>query len=155
MTPSRRFATIVLAAGIVVLAAAILLGEAMGDHTLGTASDRTPALPVAITPAPEQSAPAYASDWKNSHTLSAASDPAFPDPRVPPVPIPTLAPAPTRTPSPKPTRTLNPNIPIWDQTTLPNPTPETSAAAPASPSVLPSPSSSPQHRSGPGSQTKR
>ena len=139
MTPSKRFATLVLAAGIVVLFIAILLGEHMGDRTLGSAKDRTPALPIAITPAPDQTTQPFGPDWKRSQTLAAAPDPRFPDPRVPPVPLPTPIPAPPKTPSPKPTRTQNPNIPIWDQTTLPSETPSGSASPSATPSNSPTP----------------
>jgi hypothetical protein len=133
VSPSKRFATVVLALGTVVLLAAIGLGQKMGYGLLGQSSDMSPGVfpSVVITPAaagPEQGV--YGPDWQRTQTLSAAPDPRFPDPRVPPVPLPTRPPPPT--PSPKPaTPTPNPNIPVWRQQPLPTerpsaePSPET------------------------------
>ena len=127
MDPSKRFVTSVLAAGVVVLLAAIAVGERMGDRVLGRASEQTlNSVPVvSLTPEPQQSSGPYGPDWKRSQTLSAAGDPGFPDPRVPPKPVPTLPPTPKPTPKPQPVRTLNPNIPIWDQTPIPTGSPST------------------------------
>jgi len=137
MDPSKRFVTLVLAAGVVVLLAAIALGERMGDRVLGRASDQalTTVPVVALTPSPEESSGGpYGPDWKRNQTLSAAGDPGFPDPRVPPKPLPTLppTPVPTATP-PKPARTYNPNIPIWDQTPIPSGSPSAAPSTEGSP----------------------
>lgn len=151
MDPSKRFVTYVLAAGVLVLLAAIAVGEHMGDRVLGRASERAlSSVPVVtLTPQPQQSIGPYGPDWKRSQTLSAAGDPGFPDPRVPPKPLPTLPPTPKPTAKPVPKRTLNPNVPIWDQTPIPSgnpvsPVESPSPAASGSPSpgasVAPSPS---------------
>ena len=142
LEPSKRLTTLVLAAGIVVFLIAILLGERMGDRVLGQASDHTlGGTQIRITPAPDQTTAPYGPDWKRSSTLSAASDPGFPDPRIPPVPLPTRAPTPTPTATPQPAPTLNPNIPIWRQTPIPTVAPSgaPSAAPTASPSAAPTP----------------
>jgi hypothetical protein len=136
---SRHFASIVLAAGAVVLLAAIAVGHSMGDRVLGQATERSlPPMLVVGTPEPYATAGPFGPDWKESEALSAPPDPRFPDPRVPPVPLPTLRPA-TPAPSPSPvTPTPNPNIPIWRQQPLPTPTPEPTGPdaglSPASPS---------------------
>jgi len=138
--PSKRFATIILAAGVVVLLAAILLGEHMGDRVLGQASGRVPEVvpTVAITPEPDETAGAYGPNWKAWQTLSAAGDPGFPDPRIPPKPLPTVPPRPTPSPAPA-TPTPNPNIPIWDQkpfrTLAPSSTPSAGTSPTASSSA--------------------
>jgi hypothetical protein len=152
LDPSKRFATIVLAVGAAVLLIAIAVGEHMGDRVIGQATERTlqSVVPPAVTPAPESSTGAYGPDWKRSETLSAAGDPRFPDPRVPPQPLPTQppTPAPKQTQTPPPTPTPNPNIPIWRQQPLPSPlapVPE-NFTAPPSPAAAPSegvPGSSP------------
>jgi len=122
VNPENRFPTIVLAAGVVVLLVAILLGEHMGDRVMSEAAENgnLTATPL-ITPLPETTGGPYGPDWKNTQTLAAAPDPNFPDPRVPPKPLPTPEPPPT--PSAKPTWTPNPNLPIWDQTVIPSPSP--------------------------------
>ena len=90
MNPSNRFATIVLAAGVVVLLIAILFGEHMGDRVMTEAAENGSLSPTPIvTPVPEPTAGPYGPDWKRSQTLAAARDPHFPDPRVPPKPLPT------------------------------------------------------------------
>ncbi|HVA27986.1 MAG TPA: hypothetical protein VNF68_07380 [Candidatus Baltobacteraceae bacterium] len=122
MDPSRRFVTLVLGVGVVVLLGAIVLGESMGDRVMVQAVDSgVTNASVIVTPLPVGASTApYGPDWQSSQTLSAASDPNFPDPRIPPKPLPTpLSPA---TAKPKPKWTPNPNIPIWDQTALPSPT---------------------------------
>ncbi len=129
--------------GVVVLLGAILIGERIGDRSLGTPLDDTQNLVpvIALTPAPNQSAKPYGPDWDSSYTLSSAPDPGFPDPRVPPKPLPTPAPVPTVHAAPVKTGpTLNPNIPIWRQTPLPGTTPKGKPTAPASapPSAPPS-----------------
>jgi hypothetical protein len=144
MDPSKRFATIVLALGTVVLLAAIALGQHMGYHLLGQSTELTPAvLPtVLITPEPAyESAASYGPDWQRSQTLSGAPDPGFPDPRVPPVPLPTRPPAPTPSPQPK-APTPNPNIPIWDRSPAPSASP-TSGAKPVSQAASPGATSPP------------
>ena len=124
MHPSSRFPTLLLAAGAVVLLIAVALGERMGNRVIGQATEQTlqSVIPQAITPAPDATPRPYGPDWKRSQALSAAGDPRFPDPRVPPVPLPTPLPA-TPKPTPTPFRivtpTPNPNIPIWRQKPLP------------------------------------
>jgi hypothetical protein len=144
MDPSKRFVTVVLAAGVLVLLIAIAIGQRMGTRVLvqATQSDNMQSTPI-ITPMPEATAANYGPDWKRSQTLSAAGDPGFPDPRIPPKPLPTLEP--TATPSPKPKWTPNPNLPIWDQTALPSPSasPSESPAGQASPEESVSPAASP------------
>ena len=108
MNSSKRFVTAVLALGVIVLLAAIIFGERMGDRVLTDAADsgsdtQTPL----VTPLPEATSTGdYGPDWKASQALAAAPDPHFPDPRIPPKPLPTLA---TPSPSPKPTPTWTPN----------------------------------------------
>lgn len=152
LDPSNRFATIVLAAGTVVLLIAIGVGERMGDRVLGEATQQglqsvTAAVP---SPQPTDTHGPYGPDWKRSETLSTAPDPHFPDPRVPPQPLPTPVPTPKVTPTPyvPPTPTPNPNVPIWRQQPMPTatPIPSVSPSAEASP-VQTQPSSRPlSHR---------
>lgn len=126
---------------------AVAIGERMGNRVIGQANEQTlqSVIPQAITPAPDASPQPYGPDWKRSQALSAAGDPRFPDPRVPPQPLPTLAPTPKPRPTPIPTPTPNPNIPIWRQ--RPFPTLAPSAPPPGegveSPSPEPSPGATP------------
>jgi hypothetical protein len=127
---STTFATIVLAAGAAVLLLATAIGERMGSRVIGQATEQTlqSVSPQAVTPAPDATAQPYGPDWKRSQALSAAADPRFPDPRVPPQPLPTPLPTPTPRPaapqaSVPATPTPNPNIPIWRQKPLPTSTP--------------------------------
>jgi hypothetical protein len=142
LDPANRFATLVLAAGAVVLLAAIGIGQRMGDRVLGQATEHAlPSIAAVVTPEPYASSGPYGPDWKRSETLSAASDPRFPDPRVPPQPIPTIPP--TATPKASPTPTVNPNIPIWRQKPLPTATPFEPTEEPSvEPSATASPSPS-------------
>lgn len=147
MDPSKRFLTLVLAAGVIVLVAAIVVGERAGGRVF-VAAQKEGSLETSpiVTPLPQSTADSngYGPDWKRSQTLAAAVDPGFPDPRVPPVAPPTPAPEPKRTSTPRPDWTPNPKLPIWDQTPPPTPSasPEESAtpAGSAQPSVSPSPS---------------
>jgi hypothetical protein len=141
LEPSNRFATVVLAAGSAVLLVAIGLGERMGDRVLGQATDqKLESVAVVASTEPSPTPGPYGPDWKRSITLSAAGDPRFPDPRVPPQPLPTIPPTPkvVRTVVPA-TPTPNPNIPIWRQQPLPTATPtripEPSPTPAASPSA--------------------
>lgn len=140
LDPSRRFATVVLAAGAIVLLVAIVIGQRMGDRVLGQATEHSlPSVAAVVTPEPYASAGPYGPDWKRSETLSAAADPRFPDPRIPPQPLPT--PAATPKPLVAPTATYNPNLPIWRQKPLPTATPSPVNEAPTeSPSASASPS---------------
>jgi hypothetical protein len=143
MNPSNRFATTLLAAGVVVLLIAILLGEHMGDRVMTEAAENggLNATPI-VTPVPRATTGPFGPDWKNSQALAAAPDPRFPDPRVPPKALPTPEASPT--PKPTPSWTPNPNVPIWDQTTLPSPTPSaTTFEQDSSQSSEPSPSPTP------------
>lgn len=152
MHPSTRFPTLLLAAGAVVLLIAVAVGERMGSRVIGQATEQTlqSVIPQAITPAPDATPRPYGPDWKRSQALSAAADPHFPDPRVPPVPLPTLPPTPkpTATPVRIVTPTPNPNIPIWRQKPLPtvnpNGTPPPQASEPpGAPTAEPSPEAPP------------
>jgi hypothetical protein len=125
---SNRFLTVVLAIGSGVLLLAIGIGERMGDRVLGQATESNlQSVPVVVSsPVPSGSPVPYGPDWQRSDTLTAAGDPRFPDPRVPPQPLPTPLPTPKATPTPVPspaTPTPNPNIPIWRQQPLPTATP--------------------------------
>jgi hypothetical protein len=148
MQPSMRFPTILLAVGAAVLLVAVGVGESMGNRVIGQASEQTlqSVVPQAVTPAPDASPQPYGPDWKRSQALSAAGDPRFPDPRVPPQPLPTLAPTPTPKPTPVPTPTPNPNIPIWRQQPLPTFMPSAAPSAGSSgitgPTAEPSPGES-------------
>ncbi len=138
MDPSKRFITLVLAAGVAVLLAAILIGEQMGSRVLVAAASASGPTAAIVTAVPSSSAGPFGPDWKRSQTLSAPVDPGFPDPRVPPRPLPTLLP----TPTPRPTATRNANLPIWDQTPLP--TGEASATtAPTVAPAVPTPEATP------------
>ncbi len=136
MDPSRRFVTVVLAAGVLVLLGAIALGEHMGDRVMVQAADSGLSnQAVIVTPLPpDSSSGPFGPDWRSSQTLSAAADPGFPDPRVPPKPLPTQRPRPTPQPTPTPSWSPNPNQPIWDQTVLPSPSP-----SPSPPEASPTP----------------
>ena len=137
MDPSRRFVTLVLAVGVVVLLGAIALGERMGDRVIVNAVDTGASnAQVVVTPLPVGASLApYGPDWKSNQTLAAAPDPGFPDPRIPPRPLPT--PLPRTTPAPRPTWTKNPNLPVWDvQTPPPAGSPE---PVPSEPATGPSP----------------
>jgi hypothetical protein len=114
----NRLPSILLAIGAAVLLGAILLGERMGDKVMGQVASGPGMEPlVNVSAEPLASSGPFGPDWKRSETLTAAPDPRFPDPRVPPMPLPTPEPQPTvnvhRTPTP------NPNIPIWRQQPLP------------------------------------
>lgn len=140
MDPSKRFLTLVLAVGVIVLVAAIAIGEHMGDHVLGQAASSGPeAMPI-VTPVPTSTVAAYGPDWKRIQTLAAASDPGFPDPRVPPKPLPTPLPTPKPvTPKPSPTATYNPNLPVWDQQPFKSLNPSSTPSAQPSASLSPGP----------------
>lgn len=146
MHPSTRFPTLLLAAGAVVLLLAVAVGERMGNRVIGQATEQTlqSVTPQAVTPAPNATPRAYGPDWKRSQALSAAGDPRFPDPRIPPQPLPTLPPTPKPTPTPVPTPTLNPNVPIWRQRPLPTviPSAEPSAEGSGAPTEPPTPQES-------------
>jgi hypothetical protein len=145
--PSKKLPTIVLATGAVVLLVALALGERMGNHVIGQATEETlqSVIPQLVTPAPGATLEPYGPDWKRSQALSAAGDPRFPDPRVPPQPLPTPAPTAKPLPTPMPTPTLNPNLPIWRQrpfrTIAPSAPPAGESPAPPS-SAEPSPATS-------------
>ncbi len=137
-----RLPTILLAVGAAVLLIAVAVGERMGDRVIGQATEQTlqSVGPVTVSPSPNASPQAYGPDWKRSQALSAAGDPHFPDPRVPPQPLPTLPPTPKPRPTPIPTPTPNPNIPIWRQKPLPTVSPTAAPVLPAT--EAPSPAGS-------------
>jgi hypothetical protein len=117
MQNSSRLPIVLLVAGAVVLLVAVAIGERMGNRVIGQATEQTleSVTPQAVTPAPDATPQPYGPDWKRSQALSAAGDPHFPDPRVPPQPLPTPPPTAKPRPTPVPTPTPNPNVPIWRQ----------------------------------------
>jgi hypothetical protein len=140
-----KFPTLVLATGAIVLLLAVAIGQRMGDHAMRQATEQQlqSIMPTPLPSGGDSSPQPYGPDWKRSQALSAAGDPRFPDPRVPPQPLPT--PLPTPKPTPRPvvvaTPTINPNIPIWRQRPLP--TPSAAPEAPGSPEDNMSPEASP------------
>lgn len=153
--PSKRFITVILALGILVLVAGIALGERAGDRVIGQVTEKRlqSIAPVTVTPAPaKKSTSPYGPDWKRTDVMAAASDPDFPDPRVPPAALPTATPRPKFTPpppteAPTPTPTPNMNLPIWRRNApLPTATPESTGSPGPEASGSPSspPSASPQ-----------
>lgn len=150
LDPSKRFVTTVLFLGIVVLVAAIALGERAGDRVIGQVTEKrlSSIAPITVTPAPQGTVVPYGPDWKRTDVMAAAPDPGFPDPRVPPVPPPTPMPEPKYTPPPlrnahmAPPATPNVNVPIWRrEAPMPTATPESTGSPGATPS--PSPSAAP------------
>ncbi len=144
-----KFPALVVAAGAIVLLLAVALGQRMGDHALRQANEQQlqSIIPTPLPSGADASPQPYGPNWKRSQALSAAGDPHFPDPRVPPQPLPTLPPTPKPTPTPvvTPTPTPNPNIPIWRQRPLPTITPSEQPpdGVPASPEDGTSPEVSP------------
>ena len=148
--PSKRFATIVMALGIVVLVTSIAIGERAGDRVIGQVTEKRleSIAPVSVAPAaPDATVAPYGPDWKRTDVMAAAPDPGFPDPRVPPVapppptPIPHYTPPPFAAPTaaPLPKATPNLKLPIWRRS-APLPT----VAPSESPSPVPTASASPQ-----------
>jgi hypothetical protein len=148
LDPSKRFITLVLALGVAVLVFAIAAGERAGDKVIGQVTEKRldSIAPVSVTPEPHQTASGpYGPDWKRTTVMSAAEDPQFPDPRVPPLPPPTPPPPPKFKPKPvasvpTPSPTPNLNIPIWRRMApLPTATPlGTPSGSPVpGPSLLP------------------
>lgn len=139
MDPSKRFITLVLAAGVAVLLLAILVGEQMGSRVLVAAANSVGGEQTIVTPVPNATTGPYDANWKASQALAAAPDPGFPDPRVPPKPLPTLPPTPTPHAGP----THNPNLPIWDYTFAPSSTPLPTATPSESPQPIEEASTAP------------
>ena len=137
---SKRFVTLVLCAGILVLLLAIVLGEGMGQNVLRNVNQGNLAsIPVAITPNPDPSSAPYGPNWKAPQALAAAPDPGFPDPRVPPVALPTAIPRPSVEPQATPTPNLA--LPIWRRQ-APLPTPGAGAVNQTTVTPAPQPTSS-------------
>lgn len=135
-----RFPTVVLAVGAAVLLIAVAVGQRMGDRVMQQATEQQlqSVMPTPLPSGADASPQPYGPDWKRSQSLSAAGDPRFPDPRVPPKPLPTLPPTPKASPPPPPpaTPTPNPNIPIWRQKPFPTFAPSPASSGPsASPGV--------------------
>jgi hypothetical protein len=154
LDPGKRFITVVLALGIVVLIAAIAIGERAGNRVIGRATEQQlrSIAPPTLSPKPEtgRNTGPYGPNWKSTDVMAVATDPAFPDPRVPPVPLPTVPPPPKSTPAPRstfvpsPSPTPNLNIPVWRRAApLPTPSPAASFTPYPGPSNSPSPSSRP------------
>jgi hypothetical protein len=149
MDPSKRFATIVMALGIVVLVCAILIGERAGDRAIGQVTEKRleSVAPISVAPAaPDATVAPYGPDWKRTDVMAAAPDPGFPDPRVPPAlpppptPIPRFTPPPFAAPTGAPAAKATPNLslPIWRRS-QPLPTGAPASAAPATPAGSPQP----------------
>jgi len=152
MDPSKRFATIVMALGIVVLVSAIAIGERAGDRAIGQVTEKRlqSIAPITVAPAsPDATVAPYGPDWKRTDVMAAAPDPGFPDPRVPPAPLPTPSPVPSYTPppfvapssgpAPTPRATPNLSLPVWRRN-RPLPTIAPSATTPpATPPGSPQP----------------
>jgi hypothetical protein len=104
--PSRRPRTALTLVGMgVVLLAAVVVGQQIGEHTIFGATERRVEIPqIAITPVPEDtgSNEAISRNWKRLQVVSVATDPAFPDPRVTAPPPPTPRPTPTSKPTAAP-----------------------------------------------------
>lgn len=134
-----KSSTIVLAVGAAILLIAVVVGQRMGDRVMQQATQLQleSVIPTPLPSGANATPQPYGPDWKRSQSLTAAPDPRFPDPRVPPKPLPTLPPAPKATPMPfvPATPTPNPNVPIWRQKPLPTfaPSLEPSGGPPASP----------------------
>jgi hypothetical protein len=115
---SRRPRTALIFVGMgVVLLAAIVIGQQIGDHTLFSATQARLALPDQITPVPGDTpsdAGLLSSNWKKVQVVTVATDPAFPDPRVtpPPPPPPPPRPTPSPTPTPVPNLYTSPPLPV-------------------------------------------
>jgi hypothetical protein len=147
MDSSKRFLTVVLALGIVVLVAGIAVGERGGNNVIGQVTEKRldSVAPVTVTPAPVKRTPDPSGrDWKRTDVMSAATDPAFPDPRIPPVPPPTLPPRPKVTAAPvfapTPAPTSNMNLPIWRRAApMPTITPPSTGSPIPEASGLPTP----------------
>jgi hypothetical protein len=140
--PSKRFATIVMALGIVVLVIAIVIGERAGDRVIGQVTEKRleSIAPITVAPAaPEATVVPYGPDWKRSDVMAAAPDPGFPDPRVPAVAPPPPTPIPSYTPppaapsaGPRVKATPNLSLPVWRRAApLPTVKPAEATAAPA------------------------
>ncbi len=102
MKTRRRLALFFLV-GAVVLMVAVFAGNRMGDRVIGQVGQRLelqPTIVPSIGPTEEPRDDDKRVFWKKSQIVTAATDPAFPDPRV--TPPPTASPRPV-TPTPKPT----------------------------------------------------
>jgi hypothetical protein len=116
----------------VVLLAAVVVGQQIGEHTIFGATQRRVEVPgQIITPVPADTGgpnEAISRNWKRLQVVSVATDPAFPDPRVTPPPTPSPKPSPTRKPTPSPSPTVlytSPPLPVpiasHDPTESPSP----------------------------------
>lgn len=102
LEPSKRFFTGVLLLGALVLVTAVAIGSRMADRVLVQVTEHgNSGVPnTIVTPSPQATAGGpMGPNWKKTQIMAAATDPAFPDPRVPPAPLPTRP-----TPMPEPTR---------------------------------------------------
>jgi hypothetical protein len=97
---SRRPRTALALVGMgIVLLAAVVVGQQIGEHTIFGATERRVDIPEQqVTPVPDDTPgadEAIARNWKRLQVVSVATDPAFPDPRVTPPPTPTPKPSPS------------------------------------------------------------
>jgi hypothetical protein len=155
MRRRKRSLTIFLLAGAALLVAAVFFGNRMGDRVIsqvGAKIDLQPTTIPSVGPsAPDPSDPKDERRvfWKKSQVVTAATDPAFPDPRVTPPPTATPRPAtPVPTARPKPTDT--PYLPTPEITPAPTvlltpvpPPPSGSVPSAANESAAPNPSLTP------------
>ena len=151
MGPRANLAITLAVAGIVLLVA-IAVGNQMGNHVLGQATERGPAIlatPVATPVGADTSGPDEA-NWRHNQIVSVATDPAFPDPRVtpePPPPPPTPPPyKPTAEPTPEPSPTAS--RPPYTSPPLPIPivshTPDENATGEVAPTASVAPTKTPR-----------
>lgn len=116
----RANLVLTLLAATATLIVAILIGNEMGNHVLGSAIERGPAIgatPV-VPPQDLQTNAPPGANWRHEQAVSIATDPAFPDPRITPPPPPTPAPQPTFVATAVPIRTPAPPVPTATPTPL-------------------------------------
>jgi hypothetical protein len=144
MDPQKQRLSIILLSGAALLIVAIFVGKAMGDRVMTRVTEQGQTgvgNTLLLSPAPAASdAGPYGPNWKRTQVLAAATDPGFPDPRVPPAPLPTPEPTPKPTPrppaTPKPTPVANPTFTVAPAPT-PTPSPTGSPSPGASPGATP------------------
>jgi hypothetical protein len=103
MRNRRPLLSFTLLGGAVLLLVAIAVGQRLGDTVLHEVTEQRSAEagPI-LTPVPQTSVdPNDTRNWKTEQVVTAATDPAFPDPRATPTPQP-HTPPPTARPTPPP-----------------------------------------------------
>lgn len=150
MDPQKKRLSVILLTGAALLIVAIFVGKAMGDRVMTRVTEQGQTgvgntLLLSPAPAASEGSP-YGPNWKRTQVLAAATDPGFPDPRVPPAALPSPEPTPKATPKPKPTAqptpVVNPTFTVEPAPTA-TPSPNGSPSPGASPGVSPSAQGSP------------